>query len=359
MNKLSTLEKLGYDSSIDGLRVEYGAEIDQIARVTAEHKGVYEVASVAGEYRATVTGKRMLTASSRSDYPAVGDWVVIKDDASDAKIIEDILSRRTMLRKKYGGKDEAQLIAANVDVVFVVESIDRDYNLNRFERYLVLARQGGIRPVIILNKSDLMVDADLKGRIEQIHERFGDIEVLSTSTVSDAGVDLLKAYIKKGLTYGFLGSSGAGKSSLINKLLDQDIIETKSIGEKSGRGVHTTTARQMYFTSSGSIIIDNPGSREVGVVDANTGVEEVFAGIEDIASTCRFTNCKHVKEPGCAVVQALKNGVINAAQYENYQKLRKETAHYELSAYGKRQKDKKFGKFVKNAKNELKNYMPD
>jgi len=357
MNERLTLEKLGYDSSVDELRLGSGANLNQIARVTAEHKGVYEVISIDGECRATVTGKRMLTASSRSDYPAVGDWVIIKDDASDAKVIDDILPRRTMLRKKYGGKDQAQLIAANVDVVFIVESIDRDYSLNRFERYLVLAREGGIRPVIILNKSDLIDEADLNIKIEEIHERFGDIEVLSTSALSDNGLDLLKTYIKKGLTYSFLGSSGAGKSSLINKILDQDIIETSSIGEKSGRGKHTTTARQMYFTKSGSII--NPGSREVGIVDATIGVEEVFSGIEDIASTCRFTNCKHLKEPGCAVIQALSTGVINSAQYENYQKLRKETAHYDLSAYGKRQKDKKFGKFVKNAKNELKNFIPD
>lgn len=354
MNELVMLGKLGYNDFFDASRSSVGAAIEQVARVVKEHKGAYELISATGEYRATVSGKRMLSARDRDDYPAVGDWVIIRDSLDDTKVIDDILPRNTTLRKKYAGKDESQLIAANVDVAFMVESIDRDYSLNRFERYLVLARDGGVRPVVVLNKYDLTSGADLLEKIEQIHERFGAIDVLATSIVADDGLGSLLRYIEKGLTYCFLGSSGVGKSSLINKLLAKDRIATKAIGAKTGRGKHTTTAREMYITANGGIIIDNPGSREVGIIDAGAGMGEVFADIESIATTCKFKDCRHVNEPGCAVMQALKTGEINVNQYDNYNKLLKETEHYELSNYEKRLKDKKFGKIIKNAKKLVK-----
>lgn len=353
------LIQLGYDHFFDTGRLKIDVDTEQLARVTAEHKGVYEVMSIAGSYRAVVTGKRMLGAVSRDDYPAVGDWVVIKNDLNDMKVIADILPRKTTLHKKRGGRDEAQLIAANVDVVFVVESIDRDYSLNRFERYLVLAREGGVKPVIVLNKADMSPADEVAKFVEDIRERFGEVEVLVTSSIAEKGLDQLVSYIKKGLTYCFIGSSGVGKSSLINQLLEQDSIATTAISEKTGRGMHTTTSREMYFMSNGGIIIDNPGSREVGVVNARSGVEDVFAYIETIARRCKFPDCKHMEEPRCAVRQAVEEGTVSSSQYENYQRLRKETEHYALSAYGRRQKDKKFGRYVKNAKAELNKFQAD
>jgi len=353
------LIQLGYDHFFDEGRLKIDVDTEQLARVTAEHKGVYEVMSIAGSYRAAVTGNRMLTAVSRDDYPAVGDWVVIKNDADDMKVIADILPRKTTLHKKRGGRDEAQLIAANVDVVFIVESIDRDYSLNRFERYLVLAREGGVKPVIVLNKADLSPADDVAKSVQDIRERFGDVEVLVTSSVAKNGLDQLAGYIEKGLTYCFIGSSGVGKSSLINELLEQESIATTAISEKTGRGMHTTTSREMYFMSNGGIIIDNPGSREVGVVNARSGIEDVFAYIETIARRCKFPDCKHMEEPGCAVKQAVAEETISTSQYENYQRLRKESEHYALSAYGRRQKDKKFGRYVKNAKAELNKFQGD
>jgi len=347
------LERLGYRRSFDEQWASLGASIDQIHRVTAQHKGVYEVSGSAGTYRAGVTGRRMLSAASRDDYPAVGDWVVVKRDADDASVITDILPRRTTLHKKRGGRNEPQLIAANVDVALIVESTDRDYSLNRFERYLVLAREGGVKPVIILNKSDLYADGDIEAKVAAIHERFGDVEVLVASTVTDAGLQQLADYITPGITYCFVGSSGVGKSSLINGLLQQDSIATTEISEKTGRGMHTTTARQLYITATGGIIIDNPGSREVGVIDSISGVSEVFDDIDEMARTCQFSNCRHEQERGCALQYALETGAIDAARYANYQKLQKETSHYAMSNYEKRQKDKKFGKLVKSAKNTL------
>ena len=359
MEDTPELARLGYNEFFNASMLSRDATIEQVARVTAEHKGVYEVAGISGAFRASVTGKRILNATSRDDFPAVGDWVVIQDDSSDTKLIVDILPRKTSLHKKRGGKDESQLIAANVDVVFIVESIDRDYSLNRFERYLVLAKEGGMKPVIILNKSDLSNADDMTKSIADIHERFGEVEIIATSIVSDSGLNGLTGYIKKGVTYCFVGSSGVGKSSLINKLLSQDSIATTAISEKTGRGVHTTTSREMYVTSVGGIIIDNPGSREVGVVNARTGIEEVFADIEAIARTCKFVDCRHVDEFGCAVLAAIENGTLDGAQYANYRKMKKEAERDHMSVYARRQKDKKFGKFVKNAKSELKKFEAD
>jgi ribosome biogenesis GTPase len=353
-NKALRLELLGYSQFFEDSRLKLDVSIDCLARVIAEHRGAYEILNLDSECRATVSGKLMLNASHRNDYPAVGDWVIVKDSAEDAKVIEAILPRRTFLQKKYSGKDETQLIAANVDVAFIVESMDRDYSVNRFERYVVLALEGGVRPVIILNKSDLLAKAELSTRVEQLRKRFLDIDILCTSVLTDDGLDGLSVYIQKGITYCFLGSSGVGKSSIINKLLNQNSIETKEIGQKSGRGRHTTTAREMYFTNTGGIIIDNPGSREVGVINFGKGAKETVIDIGKLSMSCRFKDCKHINEKGCAVLSAIDSGDIDAAQYENYQKLQKETEHYEMSSYDKRQKDKKFGKFIKNTKSDLK-----
>lgn len=354
MEDLPQLTRLGYTDFFDAHRVELGAAIDQVARVTAEHKGVYEVIGMSGTHRAAVTGRRMAGALSRDDYPAVGDWVVVKNDVDDAKVIDDILPRQTTLRKKRGRHDETRLIAANIDVALIVESTDRDYSLNRFERYLVLAHEGGVKPVIILNKSDLYADGAMAESIAAIHERFGDVDVLATNTVTDMGLQQLTDYIQPGLTYCFVGSSGVGKSSLINKLLQQDSIATTEISEKTGRGMHTTTARQMYFAATGGIIIDNPGSREVGVIGSSTGINEVFDDIDDLAKTCKFNNCHHVSEQGCAVRAALDDGTIDANRYANYLRLQKEIKHHEMTSYEKRLKDKKFGRFIKTAKVTLK-----
>lgn len=350
------LDSLGYEAFFEDSRLKLGVGIERLARVIAEHRGAYEIASIDGEHRAMVSGKFMLNTTCREDYPAVGDWVVVRENAEDVKVIEGILPRYTFLRRKYSGKNESQLIAANVGVAFIVGSMDRNYNINRFERYVVLARDGGVRPVIVLNKSDLIDEVELSARIERLSQRFVDIDILHTSAQNDNGLAGLLEYIQKGVTYCFLGSSGVGKSTLINKLLNQDLIKTKEMGAKTKKGRHTTTARQMYLMSNGGIIIDNPGSREVGVVDFDAGAKEVFVDIAELARHCKFKDCKHVNEKGCVVLDAVNSGHIDSAQYENYVKLQKENEHYGMSDYEKRQKGKKFGRLLKNAKEELKKH---
>jgi ribosome biogenesis GTPase len=236
--------------------------------------------------------------------------------------------------------------------------LDRDYNLNRFERYFVLASEGGIKPAIILNKTDLVSETELVQRIEQLKNRFDNIDIISTSTITERGLHELMNYIRRGKTYCFLGSSGVGKSSLINKLLRRNTIKTQEISDFSGRGKHTTTAREMYFLENGGIVIDNPGTREVGIADASTGIENVFDDITFLSKECKYADCTHVHEPGCAVIKAIEDGTLDEAKYQNYLKLKKENEFYEMTDFEKRRKDRKFGQFRKKALDQLKGIKP-
>jgi ribosome biogenesis GTPase len=325
-----------------------------IGRVIAEHRGSYQVRYISGETTAKVTGKLMHEAKTREDYPAVGDWVLLKDDTSDTSSITQILPRKTIIKRKKSGADEEQVIACNVDIALIVESVDRDFNLNRIERYLTIVEEGGIKPVIILNKIDLVDQEELDNKIKEIQNRFPNISCITTSTVGGKGLDELKSSIKYGKTYCFLGSSGVGKSSLINSLIGDTTIETKSIGSKTERGRHTTTHREIYFLVSGGILIDNPGMREVGVGEVSTAIERIFADILQSGSGCKFADCTHTHEPGCMVKQAVEDGQLDEEKYQNYQNLRKETEYYQSSELERRQKDRNFGKFLKSAKEQLK-----
>lgn len=347
------LEDLGYGDFFESNR---GADGLPVARVLSEHKQAYRVKNAEGEYLAKITGKQMFNALSRQDYPAVGDWVTITDLGEQQAVIHRILPRKTIIKRKASGKNDIQVIAANIDVAFVIESVDRDYNLNRFERYFAIARDGGIIPAIILNKIDLISNEELESRIDQIKNRFGDIDFITTSTVSNEGLDELKAYIVKGKTYCFLGSSGVGKSSLINKLIGKEVIKTSQISTHTDRGRHTTTSRDMYFLEYGGIVIDNPGMREVGMTDMGDGIDSLFDEITSLARKCKYVDCTHIHEPGCAVLSAIKSGRLDEDRYNNYLGLKKEAEYYEMTELEKKQKNRQFGKFVKKAKKELRRY---
>jgi ribosome biogenesis GTPase / thiamine phosphate phosphatase len=350
-----SLEDLGYDvffgSAFDSSHLPQSSP----ARVIAEHKEAYKVTGVNGEFTAKISGKLHFQASKREDYPAVGDWVAITQVDGEKAIIEAILPRKTILRKKFSDKQEIQVIAANLDKAFIVEAVGRDYNLNRLERYLVLAKEGAIESVIVLNKIDLISADELETMIRQLSERFPDTAVITTSITTEIGIVGLVNGIEKGKTYCFLGSSGVGKSSLINKLLGKNLIKTKEISLSSGRGKHSTTSRQVYSLKSGGIVIDNPGIREVGIANATSGVEGVFEEIMATAQKCRYSDCAHTHEPGCAIQEAVRDKKIDGQKLANYNKLKKETEYSAMTEYEKRKKDRKFGKFVKKALIQLKN----
>lgn len=360
-NKLDILKDFGYNQYIKNIQKESNHFNHLMARVIAEYRQIYKVVSEDGVYLARISGKYIYGAKNSEYYPAVGDWVEITKTGGENAIISDILPRRAILKKKnasmrerFGGKQEAQIIATNIDTVFIIESTDRDFNLNRFERYLVQIVEGGIKPAIILNKTDLISESELISRIDQIKKRFKNIDVISTSIITDTGLTELTDYIKRGFTYCFVGSSGVGKSSLINKLLQENKIKTKEVGENTNRGKHTTTNREMYLLRNGGLIIDNPGSREVGLTDSISGVEDLFNEITDLSNRCRYNNCAHIYEPGCAVLQAIKDNKLDKEKYDNYLRLKKETEYYQMNEIEKRDKNRKFGKFIKNAKDQIK-----
>jgi len=353
------LEDLGYSDFFENNR-ESVMNSDLVpARIIAEHKQLYIVRNEKSVFSAKTTGKMIFEALSREDYPAVGDWVLIKVLSKDQAHIYEILPRKTLLKRKSASGSEAQIIASNIDIACVVQALDRDYNLNRFERYFALAKSAKIKPVIVLNKTDLVSDIELEKILCEIKNRFKDTDVYTTSAVTGFGIaDFVKA-INKGRTYCFLGSSGVGKSSIINALIGESLIRTGEISCHTNKGKHITTHRELFILECGGLLIDNPGLREVGLLDSSVGVEDVFSDIYDLSKNCRFPNCTHQHEPGCVVLDAVKTGTLDNKKYKNYIQLLKEDEYNSMTALEKREKDRNFGQFIKTAKKQFKKYKPD
>lgn len=275
-NATITINDLGFSNFLKSYLEELKTNNYSIARVIAEHKEAYSVSSNHGVFFAKITGKQIYNATERKDYPAVGDWVLITELSDNKATIHKILPRKTLLSKKYSDKHDNQVIATNIDAAFIVESVDKDFNLNRFERYLIIAHVANIMPIFIINKIDLISETEINNQLFQVKNRFDNVKIILTSTKTKLGINSLVNSIKKGKTYCFLGSSGAGKSSLINELLGDTKIKTQAINTTVERGRHTTTARELYLLQNGGIVIDNPGTREVGVSDSHSGINNVF-----------------------------------------------------------------------------------
>lgn len=320
-----------------------------LSRVIREHKELYQIQNSEGVFNAEITGNMRYAADSRADFPAVGDWVEASVFDEHQAIIHKILPRFSSLeRQSVGAHGEKQMIATNINKAFIVQAVDRDFNLNRLERYFVLAHNGGIEPVIILNKADLISEDQLKDINQQVQNRMKISHIFMTSTVSGLGLESIKNYLLKGETYCFIGSSGVGKSSIINFLLGKELLDTKEISQATSKGQHTTTHRELLVLENGGILIDTPGMREVGMIEAGAGMEMTFDDIAELAMNCKFNNCTHVDEPGCKVLEAVEDGELSDEEYENYKKLERQTEHFTSSVAEKRQKDKAFGKMIKN-----------
>lgn len=322
----------------------------RLARVSAVDKDSFIIKGESGECRAELTGKLMYCAGSPLDYPTVGDWVYARyfDDNSFA-VIHELIPRRTLLKRKTSGKAiEIQLIAANIDTAFIIQSLDANFNLQRLERYLVVTTESNISPVILLSKSDLAPADDIQEKLLEIKNRLPDIKTISFSNLNSSGVDSVSELLVKGETFCLLGSSGVGKTTLLNNLIGKDVYDTQTIREKDSKGRHTTSRRQLTVLDNGAILIDTPGMRELGAFGVESGIDATFNEITELSRQCRFKDCSHAHEEGCAVLAALNGGAIPKKRYENFIKMSKESKYYSMSYLDKRKKDKKFTKMVKS-----------
>lgn len=324
------------------------------ARVTAVHKERYELA---GEY-GTVYGKLKTSVyygGADENFPTVGDYVLIRYIADGDSQIVKTLPRRTYFARRdpTPGRGE-QAVAANFDTVFITTSLNHDLNLKRVERYLMLTRQSGATPVILLTKADLT--GDIAERIGAVREIAAGADVFPVSVVSGYGLEQLRSYLIPGQTVVFLGSSGVGKSSLVNALFGGELMTVNGIREDDSRGRHTTTHRQLFTFPSGAMVIDTPGMRELGMWDVTTGLGETFGGVERYFGNCRFSDCRHESEPGCAVKQAIASGELPAERWENYLKLKHEAKYSDDKAAFMRERRRLHKDLAKHSKKERYNY---
>jgi ribosome biogenesis GTPase len=343
------LIKLGLTQELSEMIMEYDPEEFSAGRVTRENKERYVVSDGTNEYDAEITGNLRFSARSRSDFPAVGDWVIIKTYNSEQAIIYKVLPRKSLLTRQAVGKfGEEQIISANIDLAFIVQAINNNFNLNRLERYLTICYSAKIEPVLILSKTDLVSEEEINDATRKLEKRYKKIKYFLLSNVSHSGLDGIKDYIKEGMTCCVIGSSGVGKSSFINNLLEMSVLKTGEISSSTHKGKHITEHREMFLLNNGGIIIDNPGMRELGVTENPEGVKSAFGEIDEIGLDCRFSDCKHINEKGCAVIEALDKGIIDLESYNNYQKIIKEQERFKISIEEKHRRDKMFGKMIKN-----------
>jgi ribosome biogenesis GTPase len=320
-----------------------------VGRVTQEHRERYVVSDGANEYAAEVTGNLRFSAASRSDFPAVGDWVSMTVYDSGQAFIHGILPRRSLLARQAVGKPgEIQIIATNIDIAFIVQAINNNFNINRLERYLAICYSADIDPVLVLSKIDLVSEQEISAAILALEGRERQVKYILLSNMTRDGIDRILDCIPKGKTCCVMGSSGVGKSTLINNLLQREIMKTGEISHSTNKGRHVTEHRELFILDNGSIIIDTPGMKELGITDMEEGVRTTFREIYDLAQSCRFPDCNHISEVGCAVVEAVANGTLDSHSYENYLKIRREQERFQTTVAEKRKKDKQFGKLLKN-----------
>lgn len=352
------LISLGWSAQFEEYLAEYAQQGCTAGRVALEHTHMYRIFTERGERLAEVSGKLRHQAQGREDFPAVGDWVAISEhDGGERAIIHAVMPRTSKFSRKTAGfTTEEQIVAANVDYVFLVNALNHDFNVRRLERYLLLTWESGANPVIVLSKADLCEDIERK--LEEVESVAFGVPTHVTSSLQHDGMETLKPYLQQGKTIALLGSSGAGKSTIINELLGAEVQRVYSVREGDDRGRHTTTHREMFILPQGALLIDTPGMRELQLWHGEDGLRGTFADIEALVDQCYYSDCRHRNEPRCAIKAALTSGALDGARYENYNKMLRELAHLEAKEGQKRrqmekERGKKHSQFHKQDKKKI------
>ena len=353
MNKL---ENLGYSDWFISQGDAGALAAHEVARVVAVHKNSYLISKGDGEVFAECSGNLLYLSDSRLDLPTTGDWVYADFYDEDAlAIIHGLLPRRTLLKRKTAGKRvDFQLIAANIDVALIIQSADCNFNPRRLERYLAMVNENGIVPMVLLSKSDCAPAERLAEMKEDIARVAPGVAMTAFSNLTGENIDAVKSLLSPRMTYCLLGSSGVGKTTLINTLTGIEKFQTQPVSAKQNKGRHTTTSRELVQLDKGALLIDTPGMRELGNMSIEAGIEETFAEIVELTEQCKFRDCSHNGEEGCAVLAAIENGSLAEQRYRNFVKMKNESAFHDMSYFEKRRKDKNFGKMVKSVMKDKK-----
>ncbi len=344
------LQDLGFNEWFIQRLNESGKTDNCIARITLVNKSSYLVRNEGGEVLSELAGEFAFSAESRLQYPVVGDWVFVQYyNDNTLAIIYDLLPRKTILRRKTAGKKvDYQAIASNIDVAFIVQSCDFNFNPHRLKRYLVMANEGHVDPVVLLSKSDLISPKELDSLVSEIRKTGIKCEIIAYSIKTSLGLPQIQRLLRPGMTYCLLGSSGVGKTTLLNYLIGRDEFKINAVREKDGKGRHTTSGRQLVVLDQGAMLIDTPGMRELGIIDVESGIEENFSDILELTQSCHFNDCTHTHEVSCSVLKAVKNGSLSEDHYQNYLKFNKESEHNKMTYIEKRRKGKTFGQLIKS-----------
>ena len=349
-----TLTDLGFNQVLESFVRDNNLSDYTTGRVTQEHRERYIVSTGDNEYEAEITGNLRFSASSRADFPAVGDWVTMTVYDSGLAIIHRILPRKSVLERQAVGKSgEIQIISANIDIALIVQSINNNFNINRLERYISICYSSRIEPVLVISKIDLVTGSILNDAISKLEARDKKIKYILLSNLTRQGLDQILEFLQKGKTYCVVGSSGVGKSTLINNLLKKNILKTGNISNSTNKGRHISDHRELFVLENGAIIIDTPGMRELGMTDNIEGINTVFEEIYNLSLKCKFSDCKHINETDCAVLKAIGEGLIDRASLENFQRLQREQQRFQTTVAEKRRKERIFGKILKNYKKDI------